>query len=101
MPKGSPHGLKCPKCKRGCYRHPNAVHGVIATDKLEPRITTTGKGYGSGKGFRGHRGGAKCLDCGYTWWSTHIRAKPLRQLNCRPCRLNTPTPHIPNRVEFP
>lgn len=101
MPKGSPHGLKCPKCKRGCYREPSPWHGVIATDKLEPRITKTGMGSGSGRGFNGHRGGAKCLDCGHEWWSTHSRVKPLKRLNCGPCRRHEPTPHKPSFVGFP
>lgn len=73
MSTGTPHVLKCPKCKRGQWREPPIERGVHKTGNVEPRITKSAhKGHGNGgRSFYGHRGEVECLDCGHKWFSTH------------------------------
>jgi hypothetical protein len=73
MSRGTPHTMKCPKCKRGMFGHPRRQLGVRPTGKLEPGLTRThNRGHhGGGPSFYGHRGQVECLDCGHVWYSTH------------------------------
>ena len=89
MPKGTPYGLKCRRCRRGMWREPRQIKGCRPTGRTETRITRSGHcGHGSGGGesFEGHRGEVECLDCGHRWFSTNPRSGRQR------ARRETPPP---------
>ncbi len=84
MPKGTPLGLKCPKCKRGKWGKPPARNGVHPTGEVEGRITSSAC-HGTGSGgvqFRGYRGKVRCGDCGHEWFSTHPRSGLKFECEC-------------------
>lgn len=73
MPKGTPIGLKCPRCRRGKWGYERTVKGVQLADEYEGRVHRTRSSSAGGCGGPtkvGHRRKVECLDCGHVWFTT-------------------------------